>query len=73
MMKLDREKYLNIARQEGISTALTALHHDYRDVEFHSFEGPEGYLPDEWKSLQAIRDFSREIWGIDLAQHFHSG
>jgi hypothetical protein len=62
MFKLDREKYLQILRQQGLSAAITLLHEDARELEFATFEGQAGYRPELWDELQAVRKFSRELW-----------
>jgi hypothetical protein len=65
---LDREKYLKIARAEGVNAALTALHRDTETWEFETFEGKQGYSEEGWKRLEEVRDFSREIWQLGLEQ-----
>ena len=62
--KLDREKYLKIARTEGLDKALTALHHEMISIEWDSFEGIEGYKPEQWEGITAWRDFSEELWSM---------
>ena len=62
MFKLEREKYLQILKNEGLSSALTALHAESRELEFATFEGQEGYQPELWKELEEVRKFSRELW-----------
>jgi len=68
IIPFDREKYLQILRTEGINAAVTALHLDTERWEVDTFEGTEGYQPEMWKDLLAIRSFSRELWEIDLRQ-----
>ena len=60
--KLDREKYLKIARTEGLNKALTALHHEMISIEWDGFEGIQGYQPDQWQGITEWRDFSEELW-----------
>ncbi len=67
MFKLDRDKYLQIARTQGLHTAITTLHEDARELEYATFEGQEGYLPELWKELESVRQFSRELWDQVLA------
>lgn len=62
----DKEKYLRISKAEGISSALTQLHHDIIQWEHASYEGEKGYQPEMWNSLQAVRKFSRELWEMCL-------
>ena len=62
MLKIDKQKYFQIVDAEGLSAALTALHHDYRDWEFESFEGEHGYQPEMWSDLEELREFSRDLW-----------
>lgn len=64
--QLDREKYLTLARQEGLAAAITALHHEMQRLEHLSFEGPQGYQPDLWESIKAYREFSTELWRMRL-------
>jgi hypothetical protein len=63
--ELDRMKYIRIAQEQGVSAALTALHNDYREWEFDTFEGPEGWKPDQYEALRKVRAFSRELWNIN--------
>jgi hypothetical protein len=64
--QFDKEKYLRILRSEGITAALTTLHKDTTGWEYQSFEGEKGYQPEMWKSLDTVREFSRELWEIAL-------
>ena len=66
--KLDREKYLRLARSEGVQAALTRLHLDTERWEHTAFEGEKGWQPALWQELEAVRKFSRELWAIDLEQ-----
>jgi hypothetical protein len=65
-LKFDKEKYMRILQSEGVSAALTALHHDTIGWEYEAFEGEKGYQPEMWKDIQQVRDFSRELWEIAL-------
>ncbi len=67
MLKLDREKYIRIAKTQGLSAAVTALHKEMGAVEYETFEGKDGYQPKLWEELEEIRTFSRELWDIALA------
>ena len=60
--KLDKQKYLAIAKNEGLPAAITALHHDKEKLEFQTFEGPTGYQRALWDYLEEVRQFSRELW-----------
>ena len=62
--KLDREKYLKLAREKGLNSALTELHHDMVAIEWDSFEGIQGYRPDVWEGLKDWREFSLELWSM---------
>ncbi len=62
----DRERYLEIARNESVEAALTALHRETTRWEIESFEGQKGWQPEMWKRLQAVRDFQRELWEMAL-------
>ncbi|OFZ56052.1 MAG: hypothetical protein A2428_00410 [Bdellovibrionales bacterium RIFOXYC1_FULL_54_43] len=65
-LQFEREKYLEIVRIKGYSAALTALHHDLNKWEWQTFEGPEGFLPEMWTDLEKIREFSIELWDMQL-------
>jgi len=62
----NREKYLSILESQGLSEALTVLHRDIEQLEFDTFDGREGWKPEDFEKLKAIRVFSRELWNIQL-------
>ena len=62
MFELNREKYLQIMRSRGLSSAITELHLDTEQWELTAFEGEAGFQPEIWKALESVRDFSRELW-----------
>jgi hypothetical protein len=64
MFKLDKEKYLQIARAESVQTALTALARDTERWEWDSFEGDGGWKPQQFEALKEVREFSRELWDM---------
>ena len=64
--KLDREKYLRLARTDGAHAALTKLHVDTERWEHKAFEGEKGWQPELWHELEAVRRFSRELWAMVL-------
>jgi hypothetical protein len=64
---LDRERYLALAKTQGVEVALTALHREIATLEVESFEGQEGWRPDLWQQLEAARVFQRELWSMELA------
>ena len=64
--RFSKEKYLEIANSQGISKALTQLQKDTIRWEHQAFEGKAGYLPEMWKELHAVREFSRELWELSL-------
>lgn len=66
MASLNRQKYLDIVQAQGISAALTTLHRDMAIVEYQAFEGNRKAEPEMLAQLNEMRDFSREIWEIDL-------
>lgn len=66
MYKIDKEKYYQILRTDGLSAAITALHQDKNQYEYETFEGNEGYQREMWNYLQEICDFSRELWNTAL-------
>jgi hypothetical protein len=61
-----KDAYLEIARTEGLQTAVNRLHHDLWKLEQDCFDTPEGYRPDLWKKLNELRIFSRELWDKKL-------
>jgi hypothetical protein len=65
-LSFEKEKYIKIMQNEGITQALTALHHDTDRWEYQSFEGPEGYQPQLIQALDDVREFSRELWQMAL-------
>jgi len=65
---LDRAKYLEILKSEGLSAALTALHRDSEVMEFETFEGQGGFKPDQYAFLEEVRTFSRELWRVSLGE-----
>lgn len=66
MFHLDRDKYFQILKAQGLSAALTALHRDQTGFEFETFEGQEGWQPASWDKLEDVRKLSRELWEIGL-------
>lgn len=68
MEKLNKQKYLRIAKTEGANQALTVLHDDLRALEHDAFEGREGWQPKKWESLEDYRALSREIWNAAIEQ-----
>jgi hypothetical protein len=62
MLKIDKEKYLQIARTEGAASALTRLYRDTERWEWDTFEGDQGYKPQQWETLKDVRAFARELW-----------
>lgn len=66
-LHFDRDKYLRMAQSEGFDAALTQLHKDTIVWELDSFEGPQGWNPEQWRILQDdVRSFSRELWEMAL-------
>jgi len=61
---LDRAKYLEIARTQGLSAAITALHLDSELLERETFEGQEGWRPELYEYSKQVREFSRELWAM---------
>lgn len=62
-----KQKYLDIAKQDGIQNAVNQLHHDLWSLEQECFDTPNGYQPESWKLLNELRLFSRELWDLKLA------
>ena len=67
MLKLDKDKYQQIARTEGLNSALTRLYRDTETWEWDTFEGENGYKPEQWEVLREVRAFARELWDMGLA------
>lgn len=67
MFKLDRDKYHQIARSEGLNAALTRLYRDNERWEWDTFEGEKGYQPQQWEALREVRALARELWDTALA------
>lgn len=65
-MQIERAKYLDILRSEGLPAALTALHRDAERLEFETFEGQGGFKPELYAYLEEVRAFSRELWRVSL-------
>ena len=68
IVKLERVKYLDILKSEGLPAALTALHRDSERMEFETFEGRDGYRADLYAYLEEVRAFSRELWRVSLGE-----
>jgi hypothetical protein len=62
MFQLDKQKYLDILKNQGLAAALTSLHRDRDAMEFDTFEGREGYQSDKFTAIIEINEFSRELW-----------
>ena len=59
---LNRDKYMQLLKSNGLSAALTALHRDAEVMEFDTFEGRDGYDQSKYDYLESVREFSRELW-----------
>ncbi len=73
VVKLDRPKYIEILKTEGLPAALTALHRDSERMEFETFEGRDGYRADLYEYLEQVRSFSRELWRVSLGETPRAG
>ena len=62
----NKAMYLEIIQSEGISVALTRLHHDIEAWEHYIFEGRQGFDPALLAELTGSKAFSRELWEMDL-------
>jgi hypothetical protein len=62
MSRLDRDKYISILKSEGLSSAITSLHHDMWELEKECFEGRAGWQPELFADIQKFREFSIELW-----------
>ncbi|MDR3606965.1 MAG: hypothetical protein P4M08_06240 [Oligoflexia bacterium] len=65
-MQFDRQKYLDLAKTQGVSAALTQLQKDTIEGEYEAFEGEKGWQPAMWQELEEVRSFSRELWEAAL-------
>ena len=61
-----KEKYLEMAKTDGLQNAVTQLHHDLWEIEKECFETDAGFQPELWKKLNELRLFSRELWDLKL-------
>jgi hypothetical protein len=61
-----KQKYLDLAKSEGLQNAVNQLHHDLWTLEQECFDTPEGYRSEVWKKLNELRLFSRELWDMKL-------
>lgn len=68
MLKIDKEKYRQIARNEGVNAALTRLYRDTERWEWDTFEGEKGYQPEQWEEVNDVRAFARELWNISAGK-----
>lgn len=73
MLKFDKEKYVRIMHQDGLPAALTALHRDQSLFEFQTFEGKEGFKPEDWREMSEVRTFSRELWEMAYQESQKTG
>ena len=64
---LQKEKYLEMAKNQGLQVAVNQLHQDLWIVEKEVFDTPEGFQPELWKHLNEMRLFSRELWDLKLS------
>ncbi len=48
----DREKYVKILREKGLSQAISDLHHEIWEIEQECFEGSGGYNPEIYEDLK---------------------
>ena len=64
--ELNKERYIALAKAQGLQAAVNQLHHDLWDLEQDCFDPPEGYEPEKWKLLNQMRIFSRELWDLKL-------
>jgi hypothetical protein len=61
-----KDRYLDLAKSEGLQNAVNQLHHDLWSLEKECFDSPDGYRPELWKKLNELRIFSRELWDQKL-------
>lgn len=55
-----REKYMNIAKNEGVDRAVSLIHLEMGSLEPKVFD--DGYEVSRLDYLQSLRDLSRELW-----------
>jgi hypothetical protein len=63
---LDKAKYWEILRTQGLSAAISELHREKEQLEFATFESEAGYRPELFQLVQEYCDFSRELWDSAL-------
>jgi hypothetical protein len=66
-----KDRYFDMAKDQGLQNAVNQLHHDLWEVEQECFDTPNGYQPEMWKTLNQMRLFSRELWDLKLSQQQH--
>jgi hypothetical protein len=64
--QFSKEKYLEMAKNEGVQSAVNELYRDLWTLEQECFDTPNGYQADLWKQLNELRLFSRELWDLKL-------
>lgn len=64
--QLLRDKYIKMAKSQGISNTITALHNEIGELERHVFD--DGYKEARLDIVQKLRVLSREIWTAQFAE-----
>lgn len=64
--QLLRDKYIKMAKSQGISNTITALHNEIGELERHIFD--DGYKEARLDIVQKLRVLSREIWTAQFAE-----
>lgn len=61
-----RDKYIKMAKSQGISATITALHNEIGELERHIYD--DGYKETRLEIVQKLRVLSREIWTAQFAE-----
>jgi hypothetical protein len=67
-----REKYLGLAKSQGVDPAISALHNELGKLEGHIYDG--GFQADRLARVQALRELSRELYTMKLtaaSRHYY--
>ncbi|MBI2605494.1 MAG: hypothetical protein HYW49_05370 [Deltaproteobacteria bacterium] len=62
-----REKFLTIARKQGMHAAISALHNEIGVLEARIYEG--GFDKERLAVVQRLRELSRDIWSTQFIEN----
>ena len=67
-----REKYLRLAKSQGVDAAISALHNELGSLEGRVFDG--GYRQERFARTEELRTLARELYTLKLTEasrHFY--